>query len=98
MLYSYNMIVNTISVKDARSNFAEVLEKVSTGKERYIISKFGKAKAMLVPMSDDVLTTRETILKQRRKALNDAKGMWKDNDLTLNLRKKSSTRYGKIFN
>lgn len=40
-----------ISTKELRDNLAEILEKVAIGKESYIISKFGRKKALITPVS-----------------------------------------------
>ena len=41
-----------ISVKDTRNNLAELLELVAISKRQFVITKFGKPKAKLVPMTD----------------------------------------------
>ena len=43
-----------ISVKDTRNNLAELLEQVAISKRQFVITKFGKPKARLVPMVDQV--------------------------------------------
>jgi len=40
-----------ISTTDLRDNLAQVLEQVAIAKKSYIVSKFGKKKALIIPPS-----------------------------------------------
>lgn len=40
-------------MKDTRANLADLINQVDVGGKRFIITKFGKPKAMLVPVLDD---------------------------------------------
>lgn len=65
-----------ISTKELRDNLAEVLEKVAIGQQTFLVSKFGRKKAMIVPIANVVGTNRK---KQKRDLRNlSAYGMWKD--------------------
>ena len=46
--------LQTISTKELRDNLAEILEKVAIGKESYIVSKFGRQKALIAPISSSI--------------------------------------------
>ena len=67
---SYQAVIST---KKLRDNLAEILEKVAIGKQTFIISKFGKQKALITPVV-------EAKKKQPQKNLRSlpAFGMWKD--------------------
>lgn len=45
-----------ISVKDTRDNLAELLEQVAIANKQFVITKFGKPKARLSPVTDRVIT------------------------------------------
>lgn len=42
--------MKSISVKDTRENLSEILELVAGGNHSFIITKFGKPKAQIVPV------------------------------------------------
>lgn len=48
----------TVSVADARSDLAELLNRVAYGKERLVITRHGREIAALVPMEDLRLAKR----------------------------------------
>ena len=48
----------SISVADARSDLAELLNRVAYGKERLVITRHGKELAAIVPMEDLHLASR----------------------------------------
>jgi prevent-host-death family protein len=50
--------VTAISVADARSDLAELLNRVAYGKERLVITRHGRELAAIVPVEDLKLTTR----------------------------------------
>jgi len=62
-----------ISTKELRDNLAEILEKVAIGQQAFLVSKFGKKKALIVPITD-----RKTSRKRRNLRNLPAYGMWKD--------------------
>lgn len=43
-------MIQTLSVKDVRNNLADVVSRVEMRGEEVIITKFGKPRAMLVPI------------------------------------------------
>lgn len=50
--------VTAISVADARSDLAELLNRVAYGKERLVITRHGRELAAIVPVEDLKLATR----------------------------------------
>ena len=41
-----------ISTKELRDNLAEVLEKVAIGQQTFLVSKFGREKALITPIKN----------------------------------------------
>ena len=52
------MDVTAVSVADARSDLAELLNRVAYGKERLVITRHGRQLAAIVPVEDLELTAR----------------------------------------
>jgi prevent-host-death family protein len=50
--------VTAVSVADARSDLADLLNRVAYGKERMVITRHGRELAALVPVEDLKLTAR----------------------------------------
>ena len=92
---------NKLSIKDTRKNLSEIVERVSVGNEVFIITKFGKEKVAVVPINRADTNFEEA---KRKSALKGTFGSWeKRNDIasvkafSKKLRKRLSSRYGKIF-
>lgn len=65
-----------ISTKELRDNLAEVLEKVAIGQQSFLVSKFGRKKAMMIPIAEMAEADKK---KQKRNLSSlSACGMWKD--------------------
>ena len=47
-------MTQTIPIKETRANLADLINQVAVGGTSFIITKFGKPKAMLVPVLSDV--------------------------------------------
>ena len=45
------MATQTITVKDARNRFAELIERAAIAGDTFVITKFGKTKAVIAPPS-----------------------------------------------
>ena len=82
-----------ISTKELRDNLSEVLERVAIGRQNFLVSKFGKKKALIVPVVAD-LSSKKIDFKQL-----SAFGVWKkradiknSNAWTTKLRAKQSQR------
>lgn len=87
----------TRSVKETRQQLSQIIEEVAIAKRRYLITKFGKPKAMIVPIprspekeSFSGLEASFGVWKNRKDIRDPAKWVSK-------LRRRWSTRYGKIF-
>ena len=64
--------MQTIPIKETRANLADLINQVDVAGKGFIITKFGKPKAMLVP----VLTDRP----RRKSGLAASFGVWKDRE------------------
>lgn len=58
-----------ISIKDARNKLAEVINEVAIGGNIYLVTKFGKPKAMIVPI---------TKVEAQKSVLEETFGAWKE--------------------
>lgn len=58
-----------ISIKDTRNNLADIVSRVEMTGQEVIITKFGKPRAMLVPVSSAKLGSD---------SFDEAFGIWKD--------------------
>ena len=92
--------LQTISIREAREQFSELVNQVAIAKKEFVIAKFRRPVAMLVPVKKTVKG------KIDFSGLDAAFGMWKDRkDMrdsakwVANLRHKTSSRYGygKLF-
>lgn len=92
------MDYTSVSIKDTRDNLADIIDRVAIAGESFLVTKFGKVKAMI---------TTATMVKtgdNKEKILKTTFGMWKNRKDMSNsvkwvrdLRKKETNRYGKIF-
>lgn len=92
--------LQTVSIREAREQFSELVNQVAVAKREFVIAKFRKPMAMLVPV-------KKTIRRKGNfSGLDAAFGMWKDRkDMqdsakwVAHLRHRMSSRYGygKIF-
>lgn len=46
-------MMQTIPIKETRANLADLINQVEVAGKSFVITKFGKPKAMLVPVLDD---------------------------------------------
>ena len=93
------MNYTTISIKETRDNLAELIERVALTNESFLITKFSKPKALIVPIAQ-----LEKNKKSRTKILGKTFGLWaKKEEIKSSsgwvddMRRKESLRYGKIF-
>ncbi|MGD9128983.1 MAG: hypothetical protein PVJ09_00615 [Candidatus Woesebacteria bacterium] len=64
----------TVSIQQTRDNLAEIINKVAIAGERFVVTKFGKVKAMIVP-----ITEQKPISDKKRKAiLDEVTGIWQN--------------------
>ncbi len=71
----------TMTTVEARENFAEVVSRTAFGKERVVLTRYGKPVGALVPMEDMQL------LEQLEKAINV-----RESDLALKETRKHGTK------
>lgn len=83
-------MTQTLSIKDARNNLSEIVSRVEMRGDEIVITKFGKPRAMLVPISD-----KKTLMGK----FDETFGAWKgrldikdSGKWVRNLRKKISLR------
>lgn len=55
--------LQVITTKELRDNLSEVLEKVAIGKQNFLVSKFGKKKALIVPVVSDFMAKKVDLTK-----------------------------------
>jgi prevent-host-death family protein len=68
--------MGTLSVGEAREQFADLISKAAFGKERFIITKHGRERVAVIPIEDLRALERyeeEVLLSKTREALEDAK-------------------------
>lgn len=91
--------LQTFSIRETRAQLSDIINQVSVANRSFVITKFGKPKAMIAPVT--------LYLKQPSKMLKGIEmtaGAWKHRkDIkdsakwVANLRHKMSSRYGAIF-
>lgn len=96
--------VKTLTVKEARNRFSEIIERAAIGGDVFVITKFGKQKAVIAPPSKvrngsiSVFKTKQETLQAY---LTRTAGMWrgrkdmKDGASWVDTQREG--RYGKIF-
>lgn len=89
------MIMDSVSIKDLRNNLAQLIEEVAIGKKKITITKFGKKKAVLVPVTE----SKRDISRKTDWTKLPAFGIWKNRkdigdtaSWVADLRKKESYR------
>ena len=69
------MQMQSVSIKDLRNNLAQIIEEVAIAKKHIEITKFGKSKAVIVPLGEiKQAKARKKIVWAKLPAF----GMWKD--------------------
>lgn len=66
-------MIQTIPVKETRERLADLLNQVEVAGSQFVITKFGKPRAMLVPMETSINTK-----KVKTFGISLAFGAWKD--------------------
>ena len=95
--YRSIMTQQTISIKETRNQLSRLVEEVAIAKRQFLITKFGKPRALLSPLPASFMQ------KKSGTGLKASFGAWKhrtdiqdSSKWAANLRHKMSTRYGKI--
>lgn len=93
------MNYTTVTLKEARNNLSELIERAALTKETFLVTKFGKKKALII--SVDILNnsgkTKIASLKRTFGIWAKRKDIRNSNSWLDNLRKKENSRYGQIF-
>jgi prevent-host-death family protein len=86
------MTYTSVSIKETRNNLSELIDRVALAKEAFVVTKFGKPKALLISVENFVVdkNNKNNILKATA-------GLWIGRKKINIGRKKASSRYGKIF-
>jgi prevent-host-death family protein len=66
-----------ITIKDTRDNLAHYIDRVAVAHRQYLITKFGKPKAMIVPVKDAQIDIKTKAISLRS---HPARGMWKNRE------------------
>ena len=64
------MATQTVTVKEARNRFAELIERASIAGDTFVITKFGKTKAVIAPPSATTMGTTPDAAPSPRRAAN----------------------------
>ncbi|MCE7897710.1 MAG: hypothetical protein DPW11_01420 [bacterium] len=100
------MDYTNISISDLRKQLPDIAERVARKGEIFAVEKWGKIKGYFVATLEDskAVDLEEKMLAKRRKILKETAGIWKNRRDMSNsvawvskLRKRESSRYGKIF-
>ncbi len=80
----------TVSIKDTRENLAELVNRVAIARQEFVLTKFGKPQAMLVPIPATEST--KTNLDEVFAAWKNKKGLTNTTKWVRDIRTKMSTR------
>lgn len=70
------MQTQSVSIKELRDNLAQIIEEVAIAKKRVEITKFGKSKAVIIPMEQAGISKKKETKIDWTKL--PAFGIWKD--------------------
>ena len=87
--------LKTISIKDTRNQISQIVEQVAIAKKRYLITKFGKPKAMIIPIEKIGKNIAKSGILATAGAWKDRKDIKDSAKWVARLRNKMSSRYGK---
>lgn len=98
------MAYKTVTIKEARDNFSEIIERAAIAGDVFVVTKFGKRKAKIsANFDEDNIANSDHKEKARAEWLKSACGMWKDradigSGVEWERKIRSKRRYnGKIF-
>ena len=84
-------MTQTMSVKDTRNNLADIINRVDSAGDIFVITKFGKAKAMIVPVAEN--TVDKTVAAESFGAWKKRKDIKDSSSWVADMRSKMSKRY-----
>jgi len=85
------MTYTKVTIKETRNNLSELIERVALADEAFVVTKFGKPKALIVSAQNFLVDK-----SHKNDILNQTAGLWASHRKTIS-RGKASSRYGKIF-
>jgi antitoxin (DNA-binding transcriptional repressor) of toxin-antitoxin stability system len=50
--------IQTVSIKETRDNLADIINQIAIAKKQYLVTKYGKPQAMMVPVAKKPATKR----------------------------------------
>lgn len=68
-------MLQTIPVKETRERLAELIAQVQVGGAQFVITRFGKPAAKLVPVDGSIVQKKRA---KKKSAIDLAFGIWKD--------------------
>ena len=68
------MNYTVVSLKEARDRFSELIERAALVRETFMVTKFDRPKAMIVPVEEELSEKKQS----GRDALNNFIGIWKN--------------------
>jgi antitoxin (DNA-binding transcriptional repressor) of toxin-antitoxin stability system len=96
-----NMKYQTVSIAQTRATLAEIIEQVSVGGKTYAVTKFGKVKALITPVTEDIAQDQLSQKKKFADMLAETSGAFKHRedmkDSAEWVRKQRKPRYENIF-
>ena len=69
------MNATVYSIKEARELFSELIERAALTRESFLVTKFGKPKAMIVPIQSAIQKNAKK--KEKLSLLTQTAGIWK---------------------
>lgn len=81
-----------VTIKEVRDNLSELIERTALAKESFLVTKFGKPKALIV--SAEMLKKKKS---EKEAVLKKTAGLWAQRQNIEKSRKETSSRYEKIF-
>lgn len=67
--------LQTVSIRETRNQLSELVNLVAIANKKFVITKFGKPKAMILPISEQ---ENLRLQRARAKTLEKTFGMWAD--------------------
>lgn len=69
------MSQTTVTVQQARDNFSELIERAALARESFLVTKFGKPKAVIVAV-ERVDKLGQVQARRKKRAIGAIAGMW----------------------
>ena len=79
----------TVTTKQIRNNLADIVDQVAVAGKSFVITKFGKKRAMIVPLQAD---QTDSAISNFENALHETFGAWDNSSTTKNQSKKQLSK------